>query len=102
MSKQKINNENLAADYPIPGPSDQPTHCTVCKPPLGQVPTRMICPYCGKTMLTKVKTKVEKSSWFRRCCFYFIPCFMDSFKETTKHYCSNCNAKLGTVEIPRL
>ena len=88
-SKQKFNDETLAAH--------QPTHCTVCQPPLGRVPTRIICPRCKMTMLTKVERKGGCFQW----CFYLFPCFVDSFEETT-HFCSNCNAKLGTVKIPRL
>ena len=47
-SNQKINDETLAAN--------QQSHCTVCQPPLGRVPTVMICPYCGWTMSQTVAT----------------------------------------------
>lgn len=104
QSKEEINNENLAVDYPIPGPSDQPTDCTFC--PLGPFQTRMICPYCGETILTKlVESKVERKSRSFQCfrCLCCIP--MPRFKKllvkstTTTHYCSNCDAKLGIVEL---
>ena len=32
-------------------------HCTVCQPPFGREPTRITCPYCGKTILTRVERK---------------------------------------------
>ena len=77
----------------------------VSQPQLGRDPVRMICPVCSQEMTTKVERKPSIYAWITGIALFCfgcvicscIPCCMETFEET-KHFCSNCDALIGTAK----
>ncbi|CAH4036462.1 unnamed protein product [Pieris brassicae] len=73
--------------------------------PVGPEPSRIVCPSCQATIVTKIDRIATTKTHLIACCLFLFLCWpctcvpycMDSCKNAD-HYCPNCNAYLGTYK----
>ncbi|TDG43045.1 hypothetical protein AWZ03_010567 [Drosophila navojoa] len=72
---------------------------------IGRVSTRMVCPNCHLDMMTRIVSKATARTHMialLMCLTFLWPCalcvYCTDFSRNVDHYCSFCNAFIGTYD----